>query len=82
MTRTFISRGEFMTAELKTVSDWLRLIRAEYLEMPGLHLTKSEIQRLWRLDPHVCDVLLEALLATDFLRKTPREAYVLASEGW
>jgi hypothetical protein len=71
-----------MTAELRTISDWLRLIRAEYLEMPGLQLTKSEIQRLWRLDPHVCDVLVEALLATDFLRKTPREAYVLSGDGW
>jgi hypothetical protein len=70
-----------MTIESRTISEWLRLIRAEYLEMPDLHLTRSEIQRLWRLDPHVCDVLLEALLATEFLRKTPRQAYVL-SDGW
>jgi hypothetical protein len=67
-----------MTIESRTISEWLRLIRAEYLEMPGLHLTRSEIQRLWRLDPHVCDVLLDALVTTEFLRKTPRQTYVLA----
>jgi hypothetical protein len=67
-----------MSAEHSNVSDWLHLIRAEYLEMPGLHLTKTQIQRLWRLDPHICDALLDALVAAEFLRKTPREAYVLA----
>jgi hypothetical protein len=56
---------------------WLRLIRAEYLEMPGLHLTKPQIQRLWRLDPHVCDTLLDRLVTTGFLRQTSRGAYVL-----
>jgi hypothetical protein len=67
-----------MTAEQRSVSDWLHLIRAEYLEMPGLQLTKHQIQRLWRLDPHICDTLLDALVAAEFLRKTPREAYVLS----
>jgi hypothetical protein len=67
-----------MTAEHRTFSDWLHMIRAEYLEMPGLQLTKTQIQRLWRLDPHICDVLVDSLVAAEFLRKTPREAYVLA----
>jgi hypothetical protein len=55
---------------------WLRLIRAEYLEQPGLHLTRPQIQRLWRLDPHVCDTLLDQLVTTGFLRQTARGAYV------
>jgi hypothetical protein len=67
-----------MTAEQSTIHDWLRLIQAEYLEMPGLHLTKPQIQRLWRLEPHTCDALLDRLIAAEFLRKTSREAYVLA----
>jgi DNA-binding IclR family transcriptional regulator len=70
-----------MTAEQSNAVDWLRLIQAEYLEMPGLHLTKSQIQRLWRLDPQTCDTLLDALVASEFLTKTPREAYVLSSAG-
>ena len=50
--------------------DWLQLIRAEYLEMPGLHLTKPQIQRLWQLEPQVCDTLLDVLVRTGFLRQT------------
>ena len=67
-----------MTAEQSTIHDWLRLIQAEYLEMPGLRLTKPQIQRLWRLEPHVCEALIDELVAADFLRKTHQEAYVLA----
>ena len=67
-----------MTAEQSTVQDWLPLIQAEYLEMPGLTLTKTQVQRLWGLEPRVCDALLDTLLASDFLEKTHRQAYVLA----
>jgi hypothetical protein len=58
--------------------DWLRLIQAEYREIPGLKLTKPQAQRLWGLEGHVCDALFEALLASRFLNKTPTQAYVLA----
>jgi hypothetical protein len=67
-----------MTAEQNAIQDWLRLIQAEYLEMPGLQLTKPQVRRLWRLEPQLCDVLLAALVASEFLRKTHRDAYVLA----
>ena len=65
-----------MTAEQSTIQDWLRLIKAEYLEMPGLQLTKPQVQRLWRLEPSLCDALLDALVATKFLKKTDQGAYV------
>jgi hypothetical protein len=68
-----------MTAEQATVTELLRLIQAEYLEIPGLHLTKPQVQRLWGLDPHTCDAMLDALLAARFLRRNHRDAYVLAS---
>ena len=73
-----------MTAEESTIHDWLRMIRAEYLEMPGLQLTKAQIQRLWRLEPPMCDALVEQLVAAEFLEKTHREAYALAdsSRAW
>lgn len=67
-----------MTAEQSTMHDWLHLIQVEYLEMPGLQLTKPQVRRLWRLEPQLCDVLLDSLVATEFLRKTDRDAYVLA----
>jgi hypothetical protein len=30
--------------------EWLRRIRGEYLEMPGLCLTLAQAQRLWGLE--------------------------------
>lgn len=70
----------FMTPEQSTVTDWLHLVQAEYLEMPGLQLTRPQIRRLWGLEDDTCDALLEQLLATHFLRRTPRDAYVLDCE--
>lgn len=57
---------------------WLQLIQAEYYEMPGLHLTKPQVQRLWGLDQENCELVLEALEATNFLRRTRSNAYVRA----
>lgn len=52
------------------------LIRAEYREMPGLCLTKPQMQRLWNLDAFICDVLVDALMLTRVLRKTRDGAFV------
>jgi hypothetical protein len=60
------------------VTDWLLLIRAEYLEDPGLCLTRVQAQRLWGLDPVTSEGLLAALVAVKFLRRTSRDAYVRA----
>lgn len=57
------------------VTDWLQIIRSEYLEMPGLQLTNKQARRLWGLDETTCDAILDALVASKFLRKTPRQAY-------
>jgi hypothetical protein len=59
-----------------TIADWLQLIRAEYAEAPGLHLTRPQVQDLWALDPWVCDALLNALVDAGFLRRTSDDAYV------
>ncbi len=64
-----------MSTTEHTITDWLQLIRAEYLESPGLILTKPQIQRLWGLDPPTCDAVLNALVGAKFLRRTPGDAY-------
>ena len=56
--------------------DWLHLIRAEYSEMPGLHLSKRQARRLWGLDPDSCDLLLTALETSHFLRQTGAGEFV------
>ena len=70
-----------MRRETSDTAYWLSLIRAEYLEMPGLHLTKPQFCRLWGLKPDKCAVLLEALVAAEFLRLNSRGLYVLANLG-
>jgi len=64
-----------------TTVDWARLVRAEYLEVPGLELTREQAQRLWGLDRTACDQLLAALVDSRFLRRTRHNRYVLAGDA-
>jgi len=52
------------------VTDLVGLIRSEYEEMPGLCLTRAQVQRLWLLDPAACDDVLRALVDAGYLRLT------------
>lgn len=70
-----------MAETLASISTSLVMVRAEYLEMPGLHLTKPQIQRLWNLDETLCEALLDSLISSRFLRRTLRDAYVRADGG-
>jgi hypothetical protein len=56
--------------------NWLRLIRAEYNEIPGLRLTKPQVRRLWNLDPATCDAVLTALESDRFLKRTQAGTYI------
>jgi hypothetical protein len=58
--------------------DWTRLVRAEYLEVPGLDLTREQVRRLWGLDQETCDSLLAALLESRFLKRTRDNRYLRA----
>ena len=53
----------------------LERIRAEYLEMPGLHLTGPQVERLCGLEHAGCQIALDALVETRFLRVKPDGAY-------
>ena len=63
------------------IDDALRRIRGEYLEMPGLRLTTQQAQRLWNLDHVTCEVLLNALVDTQFLWRTADGAFVRYDPG-
>ena len=67
------------TPGLVTADDVLRRIRSEYLEMPGLRLTRRQAQRLWGLDEHTCAQLLDSLIEAKFLCRT--EAHLLNRSG-
>jgi len=65
----------------KHVTDWIQLIRAEYLEIPGLSLTTQQMQRLWGLDLVTTEAVLAALVDVKFLRCTRHHVYVRADGG-
>jgi hypothetical protein len=58
------------------IRQWMTVVRGEFLEVPGLLLTRTQIQRLWGLDADLCDGVLEALLQTRFLQRTRADAFV------
>jgi len=66
-----------MIAADTTVADWIRLIRAEFLEIPGLQLTEPQVRRLWNLDATLSEALLDALVQVNFL-KCSRGVYLRA----
>jgi len=53
-------------------------IECEYREMPGLQLTESQMQRMWRLDGATCQVVITVLVTQGIVVKTPRNAYARA----
>jgi hypothetical protein len=57
------------------------MIQSEYFEMPGLHLTKDQMRRLWGMDPDSCQTAVGLLESTRFLRRTAGGAYVRADVG-
>jgi hypothetical protein len=61
------------------ISDLIDLIRAEYLEVPGLHLTLSQAQRLWGLDDLTSSIVFDALVEAQFLKRTRSGAYALVN---
>ena len=61
-----------------TTMDWAQLVRAEYLEVPGLELTRDQAQRLWGLDRTACDTILATLVECRFLKCTRNNRYLRA----
>jgi hypothetical protein len=58
--------------------DVLQRVRAEFLEMPGLRLTRAQARRLWALDEALCDAILAALVDARFLVRSGNVAFMRA----
>jgi hypothetical protein len=58
------------------IDEVLQRIKGEYVEMPGLRLTRAQAQRLWGLDRDVCDALLAALVDASFLSQTREGVFI------
>ena len=59
----------------------VRRIRGEYLEMPGLRLTRPQAQRLWGLDAQTCVQLLDWLTEDRFLLRRDDGTYARLTDG-
>jgi hypothetical protein len=59
----------------------VRRLRAEYLEMPGLKLTRPQVERLCGLDTVTCEAALSALVEIGFLRVATDGRYVRCTDG-
>ena len=73
------SRSDSRESQASTdpaVARWVQTLRGEFLEVPGLLLTRDQVQRLWGLDGKMCDVVLEALVQDRFLRRTDQGEFV------
>jgi len=62
----------------ETLRHWIQAVRGEYLEIPGLHLTRSQVERLWGLDAVSCDQILDALIEAQFLSRTREGGFLRA----
>jgi len=60
------------------IGDQLRQVRAQYIEMPGLILTRGQARRLFGLDDVTVSALLGALVDAHFLKVTQAGTYVRA----
>lgn len=68
--------------ERTAISDLLlQRVYSEFLEMPGLHLTCKQAQRLWGLDEQTCLELLEFLVDAKFLCRPGHGTYTRLNDG-
>jgi hypothetical protein len=63
----------------ETMNDWVELVKSEFLEMPGLHLSKRQAQRLWNLDGPSTEAILGRLESSQFLRRIDDDMYIRVS---
>ena len=60
--------------------DLAALVRAEYVEMPGLSLTLSQAAKLWNVGRDECLQALDALIRAGFLYRS-RDLYIRTGSG-
>lgn len=56
-------------------------VEGEYLEMPGLRLTREQAERLWAIDRVTCETILDALIERRFLTCGADSRYRRVGEG-
>jgi hypothetical protein len=66
---------------MTTVQKAIKLMEAEYQEMPGLTLTSPQAERLLGLDRTTCELALATLTQRRFLKQTAGGSYLRERPG-
>lgn len=61
--------------------DIVRLIKQEFLEMPGLCITEPQARRLWALESTLCTKALTDLVSAGFLLRSPSGKFIRVDIG-
>jgi hypothetical protein len=65
-----------LTIRSMLLDQMMHRVRREYEELPGLRLTRWQAQRLWRLDPGECELVLTSLVRSTFLTESRDGTFV------
>ena len=52
---------------MRTIEDVLNRLRTEFVDMPGLSLTREQAQGLCHVERTICQLMLDALVNEEFL---------------
>jgi hypothetical protein len=66
---------------VRTIEDLLNRLRAEFLEMPGMHLKPEQVQRLCGVERGLCQTVLDSLVDAKFLCVSADGQYARVTEG-
>jgi hypothetical protein len=66
---------------MRTTQDLIARIRAEFLEMPGMRLTRRQVQLLCGIEGTLCQTVLDSLVEERFLSVKPDGSYGRLTEG-
>ena len=69
-----------MPATETSLADWIRLIRSEFDEMPGLVLTCPQIRRMWGIDCDACNRVMTHLVLSGMLVRRSDGSYARPSD--
>jgi hypothetical protein len=73
-----IHRQQAFDASAVVLDEVLMRVQGEFLEMPGLRVTRAQAQRLWALDAVVCEAVLAALVDARFLVESRNASFMRA----
>lgn len=66
---------------MRSIEDIIVRLRAEFLEMPGLRLTRPQVQRLCGIEAMICQAVLDSLVSEQFLALREDGHYARLPEG-